>query len=321
MTSFQLAALAALAVPALLSAQLRGENIVHFRAADIEVTVKFRDDRQRLLERQLRPALTGALERYSELFGGPPRGSDGLPLHSLTVHVGTDPLGGGETDPGVLHLLVGRQPIFGFYDWRLTLLHEAFHQWSAETFRYAGPAEQWFNEGAAEFYAMQTAARLGLIDDVTAIRNAATAVGFYTSAFDHDRLSLTAAGEQKGRHYFLVYHGGWTAALVLDRAIRGRTGNTKSLDDVARWMYANFDRSARLYSTMDVARGVRESTGQDFSDFFARHVMGRLPLPVSATLNLGELARSLQAHRAGVSDGPAPDSLLIHSLGLARPNR
>lgn len=303
-------------LPGSFHAQLPGQNIVSFRAVGMDVTIRFREDRLRQMESQMKPLLTEALERYVEIFGGRPRGSDGQPLAQLTVHVQSDPLGGGDSDIGVIHLLVGRQPLFGFHDWKLTLLHEMFHLWSAQSFRYVGPAVQWFNEGSAEFYALQTAARLGLQDDVTTIRNAATMVGFYASAVAQDKTSLTEAGQQTGRHYFLNYHGGFTATLLLDRAIRERSGGAKSMDDVMRWLYANFDRESRLYSTMDVARGVREAGGHDATELFAKSVLGRLPLPVSASVNLGELAQAVQGARAGMPDLPAADRFLLASLGL-----
>ncbi len=307
-------ALALLATDA--GAQVIGESVSRFRAGPMDVTLRYSEDRVRAMESQIRPVLAGALERYTQLFGGPPRGSDGQPLTSLVVRVHSDALGGAGSEQGMLQLLVARQPLFGYYDWRLMLLHEAFHLWSGESFRYVGPAEQWFHEGAAEFYAMQTAARLGVVDDVTAVRNAATTIGFYASARDQQRLALIEAGQQRDAHYFLLNHGGATAVLLLDYTIRGRTANAKSMDDVMRWMYANFDASSRRYTSMDLARGVRTATEQDLSEFFARYVMGRLPLPVSATVNVGELARSLQARKAGVGDAGAPDSVLLRTLGI-----
>ncbi|MEX2177295.1 MAG: hypothetical protein WD801_01200 [Gemmatimonadaceae bacterium] len=312
------ALLSALVLPAALHAQRGGENLVRFRASNIEVTIRFRDTRSTDMENQIREVMSGALARYTEVFGALPRAMDGTPTVKLTLNVAFDQLGGGSAEPGVLSLLIGRQPAFGFYDWKMTLLHETFHLWNGESFRFAGPGEEWFNEGASEFYAAQTAARLGLMDDLTAIRAAATAVGFYASASGQDRLTLSQAGQQKGggANQFLVHYGGWTAALLLDRTIRGRTNDAKSLDDVMRWMHANHDRAARRYTTMDVARAVREATGEDLTEFFARHVMGGLPLPVSATINLGELALAVQARGARDVVAPTPDALTLRSLGL-----
>ena len=172
--------------------------------------------------------------------------------------------------------------------------------------------------GVAEFYALQTAARLEMTDDVSTIRNAATMVGFYSSAAGQDKMSLAEAGQQKSRNHFLTYQGGFTAALLLDRAIRERSTGAKSLDDVMRWLYASFDRSSRLYSSMDLARGIREAGGYDATELFAKSVFGRLPLSVSATVNLGELVRAIQSARTGLRDAPPVDSVLLASLGLTQ---
>jgi predicted metalloprotease with PDZ domain len=114
------------------------------------------------------------------------------------------------------------------------------------------------------------------------------------------------AGAPTERGSRSVNHAGWTAALVLDRSIRERTGNEKSLDDLMRWLFSNYSRAGRPYSTLDLVRGIREATGEDVMEFFARHVLGRLPLPIGETPGLAELA----------SGEPVADSFVLHSIGL-----
>jgi predicted metalloprotease with PDZ domain len=169
----------------------------------------------------------------------------------------------GEISPGLVRISLGEQPVFGFYDWRLVVLHEVFHLWNAGSFRYVSGAEQWFNEGITEFYTMQTAARLKLIAPLQAVDIAATSLGFYGSASDFGTISLTRAAstpDLKFRNYFLVYNGGWMAGLVLDHDIRARTNGRKSLDDPMRRMYENFDRGARLYSTDAIVAQLKAAT-------------------------------------------------------------
>jgi predicted metalloprotease with PDZ domain len=103
-----------------------------------------------------------------------------------------------------------------------------------------------------------------------------------------------------------VNHAGWTAALVLDRSIRERTGNEKSLDDLMLWLFSNYNGAERPYATLDLVRGVRDATGADVMEFFARHVLGRLPLPLAETPGLAELA----------SGGTVSDALVLHSIGV-----
>ncbi len=204
------------------------------------------------LEPEVRSLLEGAFLRYSDLFGGRPRDATGLPLDSITISLVSAPVGEGDAIPGAVRIAVGEHPVFGFYDWRLTLLHETFHLWSAHSFRYAGGAEQWFNEGITEFYTAQTAARLGLLEPLRAVGIAATALGFYASAPGLGTLALVDAADTpalKFQNYFLVYTGGWMAGLVLDHDIRTRTDGQRSLDDLMRRMYQLFDHERRLFDT------------------------------------------------------------------------
>ncbi|HEY9228389.1 MAG TPA: hypothetical protein VIP11_17155, partial [Gemmatimonadaceae bacterium] len=189
------------------------------------------------LESELRALLPGALSRYRELFGGLPLGSNGRPLDTVTVDITAAPVGEGTADAGIVRVAVGEVPAFGFYDWRLVLLHEVFHLWNGESFRYSSGAEQWFNEGITEFYTMQTAARLGVVDPLRAVDVTAIGLGFYGSAPDLGTRAIVDAAstpELKFRNYFLVYGGGWMAGLILDHDIRTRTRGRRSLDDLMR---------------------------------------------------------------------------------------
>jgi predicted metalloprotease with PDZ domain len=289
-----------------LPAQIRNEDDqLRFRASNLEVTIRFRDNRVKPLGDQIRDAVSGGLAHYTRIFGGAPRAADGTPAVRLTINVAIDRLGGGETEPGVVSLLVARDPVLGFYDWKLALLHETFHLWNTASFRHASPAEQWFAEGTAEFYAAQAAARIGLLDEPSALRAAGTVVQAYAAGAE-GAPSLMQAGRPAEGGSRAVNHAGWTAALVLDRSIRERTGNEKSLDDLMLWLFSNYNGAERPYATLDLVRGVRDATGADVMEFFARHVLGRLPLPLAETPGLAELA----------SGGTVSDALVLHSIGV-----
>lgn len=308
MTTRTALAVVALLIPSAVAAQFRDmDDELRFRASNVEVTVRFHDNRVKPLGNQIRDLLTSALAHYTAVFGGPPRGPDGAPAVRLAVNVGIDRAGGGDAQPGVISLLVSREPMLGFYDWRLALLHETFHLWNTESFRHVGASEQWFAEGTAEFYGAQVAARAGVLDERGAVRAAGTVVEAYARDAG-GQPSLMQAGAATASAGRAIHHDGWTAALVLDRAIRQRSANTRSLDDVMAWLYARHDRGSR-YGTMDLIRGFRESTGQDVTEFFARHVMGRLPMSPADSLGLGEGARA---------SGVVTDSLLLYSLGVKR---
>src|SRR5262245_37516898 len=124
--------------------QAQPSRTIRFPAGPVTAVVQFRDPTVARLESELRTLIPGTLSRYHELFGGPPRGSNGRPLDTITVDITAAPVGEGTADAGIVRVAVSENPAFGFYDWRLVLLHEVFHLWSGESFRYASGAEQWF---------------------------------------------------------------------------------------------------------------------------------------------------------------------------------
>ena len=267
-----LVALSAFLVPA-----AQAQRPVRFSAGDMQVTVQYADRATAAIDAELRQVLSGALERYQALFGAPPRGGP-----ALRVEVSSADEGEGDADPGIIRLVVGRQPAFGFYDWRLTLLHEAFHLWNAESFRYADGHEEWFNEGASEFYALQTAVRLGIVTASRATVIADTVRARYRSAVGLGRISMRDAGatpELKRQHYFLVYHGGWLAARQLDRDIRSHSHEQKSLDDLMRALFRGFDADQHRYTMTDLIAQIDALTGDDFRPFFRRYIDGTDTLP------------------------------------------
>src|SRR3712207_8597770 len=78
--------------------------------------------------------------------------------------------------------------------------------------------------------------------------------------------------------FFSYYTKGSGLAMVLDLMIRGRTGNTRSLDDALRELKrttwdqpkTTYYLQGRGYSEADVERAVSAAAGVDMRDFFAR---------------------------------------------------
>jgi hypothetical protein len=303
--------------------QAQDRRTTRFAAGPLTAVVVFEDTGVARLDPQLRTLLPAAVNRYHGLFGGPPRESNGNRLDTITIALASASVSEGESSAGRVRVAVGKRPVFGFYDWRLVLLHELFHLWNAESFGYTSGAEQWFNEGITEFYTMQTAGRLGLVEPLQLVDHSATALGFYTSAPNVGTISLTDAAstpDRKFRNYFLVYYGGWMAGLVLDHDIRARTNGRRSLDDVMRRMYENFDRRTRLYATSDIVAQLRAATEIDYKAFFERYIRGPTPLPVARHLSLGDLAFVLTAPAANPR-GREIDRHLLASLGLGQTMR
>ena len=295
-----------------------------FEQRGITVTVQYANADAARQHNEVRRVIGAGLDTFVELFGGLPRDSVGRVHGRIRVELSAARRGEGESDPGLVRVAMGREPMFGFYTWQMTLLHELFHLWSAESFRYNTDEEQWFNEGAAEFYTLQTAARLGFIKNDQVPATFAIPVTFYSTSLDAGRMSLRKAGSNpalKRDHYFLVYHGGLTAVMMLDYEIRRGSRGQRSMNDVMRWLYRSFDAMARRYTVKDIERGAKEMTGVDVSSFLDRYVSGSDIIPVGKYFSLGETSLNLARNPIVPADQRRRvDPVLEATLGLVVKN-
>ncbi|MDZ7869320.1 MAG: hypothetical protein U5L02_09025 [Rheinheimera sp.] len=262
-------------------------------------------------EAEIQQLVNKAYQHYQPLFQGYPRDLQGVPYQHLQLSVRSGDKPGGEADPGQVSLTISDQVLFGYASWQTLLLHEVFHLWNAESFRYASQQEQWFNEGITDYYAYRTACRIGLISPQQALSIAALPLGYYSSA--KQQLSMRAAADvSKKQHYFLIYNGGWVVAMVLDFDIRKRSQGKHSLDDLMRWLYQHKPRHQQLYQLDDLVFGLKQSTGLDYQSFFNRYVHGTAKVPVADYFDLGRAAWQLE-----FNEKPSADSeLLYQTLGL-----
>ena len=83
----------------------------------------------------------------------------------------------------------------------------------------------------------------------------------------------------------MIYSGGLIAALALDVEIRKATKNQKGLADLLRLMYRDFALKDKKYSVEDIKRIAKQTSNQDFSDFFANYVEGVQIIPFEKYVN------------------------------------
>ncbi|WP_372628119.1 hypothetical protein [Arsukibacterium sp.] len=261
------------------------------RLDNITLHYEFADAQSVAMQPEFTKTINAGFQYYRQLFAGYPRDLEGTFYTDITVHVRHGKYLSGEADPQLLMLTWSDSKMFGIHNWQTLLLHEIFHLWSAESFRYHDGREHWFNEGFAEFYTFKAATELGLISARDALAIAAVPVGFYHSAAGLGRLSMREAGNNnklKFDNYFLVYHGGWVAAMVLDHDIRSRTANQYSLDDAMRMLYQHYPRDKKLYRSEDIVIVLKATSGLDYRLFFKRYIDGTQPLPVAGYFDLGK---------------------------------
>ena len=258
----------------------------------VQISYEFVDKASSEKEQEFTKLISEAFQVYTELFKGLPRDLEGKEYNEFVVRVGQGKFIGGEADPKIIILTWSNNKLFGYATWKTLLLHELFHLWSAESFRYADAREHWFNEGFAEFYAYQTAAKLGIVSQEEVMSIAAHPIANYITAKNLGTLSMREAAKNnksKFDNYFLVYNGGWVVAMVLDHEIRKSTESEKSLDNLMQWIYANFKRHEKLYSFEDILFGMKINYGIEANKFIAMYVQKENRIPISNYLNIGRV--------------------------------
>lgn len=257
----------------------------------LEIHYAFLDNESLEMESEITQILVNGFQVYKNLFGGNPRDSLNVTYTQFSVKIKKSQFIGGEADPKIIILNWSEDKTFAFLNWKVALLHELFHLWNAESFRYKDGREHWFNEGFTEFYAWQTAVRLGIMSPEEILSTSVYPIGYYNSSSGLGNISMREAGKNdktKMENYFLVYHGGWVTAMVLDIDIRSKTNNEKSLNDVMKWLYENFLRAKNLYDANDLIEGIKITTGQDYTAFFKKYINGLQTIPVSKHFDLGK---------------------------------
>jgi predicted metalloprotease with PDZ domain len=267
---------------------------------NITINYHFKDLKSLEKEAEINQLITQAFNSYTKMFHGLPRDASGSTYAEISLHIKQGKYLGGEADPKFIEITWNDEKLFGFSTWQTVLLHELFHLWSAESFRYQSGKEHWFNEGFTEYYTYKTAIQLGLISTDEALAIAAKVIGFYSSSKGLGSISMRDAGasnKTKFDNYFLVYHGGWVVALVIDNDIRQRTNGKKSLDDFMRWMYKNYHREQVLYNLEDLNKGLKEITNYDYIDFFNTYVNGKATIPISDYFPLSDAFWALEFNK------------------------
>src|SRR2546423_11734320 len=105
------------------------------------------------------------------------------------------------------------------------------------------------------------------------------------------------------------YDKGEFLGLLLDLEIRRRSNDTKSLDDVMRYLYHEFYEKNRNYTPADFQKACELMAGGSFEDFFARYVRGRDELPFNQVLAGIGLSLEQAGQEVGGLDRFAPGPL------------
>ncbi|HEX6293454.1 MAG TPA: PDZ domain-containing protein [Herpetosiphonaceae bacterium] len=266
------------------------------------------------------------VETARDLFGG-------LPYEHYTFFLllAGKGAGGGLEHRNSTSLLLPRF-VFGAaksYERYLTVTcHEFFHVWNVKRIRAAGlgPFDYtqetyttllWAMEGITEYYTDLLLVRAGLLtpqrylerlaDDIVTLQHTPgrNLHSLECSSFDawikHYRPDENTVNTAAS--YYLK---GAIVGALLDLELRRRTANERSLDDVLRYLFRAYPLDGPGIPERDgYLDAIREATGQDLSDFFARYIGGTDELPYAQIFEAAGLRPSWD-WKEKAADGRSP---------------
>ena len=189
--------------------------------------------------------------------------------------------------------------------------HEFFHLWNVKRLRpdALGPFDYtkenytkvlWVAEGITDYYADVALRRANLITEQEFL--SATAKSFQNLQNTPGRFEQTVEessydswikfyrqDENSVNSQVSYYDKGAILALLLDLEIRKRSNGTKSLDDVMRYLLAEYFKKDRNYGPEDFQKTCELMAGSSLEEFFAKYVRSRDALDYNAALNVAGL--------------------------------
>ncbi len=184
--------------------------------------------------------------------------------------------------------------------------HEFFHVWNVKRIRpdALGPFDYteenytkllWVAEGITDYYGILLLRRSGLISAEEYLGSLSSMIDDVQSKPGRFKMSVEEASfdawikqykpdENSVNSQISYYDKGHLIGLLLDLEIRKLSGGAKSLDDVMRYLYAEFYKKNRNYTPEDFQRAAELVAGASLDNFFTRYVRGREELDYNASL-------------------------------------
>lgn len=209
-----------------------------------------------------------------------------------------------------------------YQKWLGLVSHEFFHAWNVRRLRpkaltkydYQSEVyfdELWVAEGITSYYDELGLVRAGLTKPKEYLSILSKQIEILQTSPGRQKQSLVESSHDAWIKYYRpdenstnttinYYNKGAIAGMLLDIAIRRRTVNQKSLDDVMRLMYQRYAEKDG-FTNLEFAAVASEVAGSDLSDWFQRAIFSTEELDYDEALEwLG-----LQFKTNGTKDGPA----------------
>src|SRR5689334_24211288 len=203
--------------------------------------------------------------------------------------------------------------------------HEFFHLWNVKRIRpdALGPFDYtrenytkvlWVAEGITDYYSDLVLRRAGLISESEYLNATARAIRALQNTPGRKEQSVEESSFDAWIKYYRpdensvnsqisYYDKGALLGMLLDLEIRKRSGGAKSLDDVMRYLYAEFFKKNRNYGPADFQKACELMAGGSLEEFFNKYVRGTQELDYNAALEAAGLRLDTAAGKGGVYFG------------------
>jgi predicted metalloprotease with PDZ domain len=230
----------------------------------------------------------GVLQYYTDLMGGIPRlRSQGTTIKSVVIINPSAETDGEAIGNNISILIEPNGDPMSQTIARFIFAHEFFHLWNGKSFAPNAGDTEWFKEGFSNYYTLKALHHIGYLNDESYLDLLGS---FFYQRYDSDdgvgKYSMTN-GELKHEHWGLIYSGGMFVAIAQDLQIRSATRNQKSLDDLMRFMFDQFNSSG--YDIGDIEQRLSHLNSLTQEDFFARYIYGTERIPLSQYLALASI--------------------------------
>ncbi len=181
--------------------------------------------------------------------------------------------------------------------------HELFHAWNVKRImpsvfltpdysREAYTRLLWFFEGVTSYYGELSLKRAEIIDERTYLAGIEKnivelqfAPGRLITSVEDASFNDWLQPDDKENSRISFYNKGEVLGLLLDLEIRRRTDNTKSLDDIMRYLYQTYALQNQGVPENGILTAIEAVSGNNFQKFFAQFVSGCEELPYDQSLS------------------------------------
>ena len=168
----------------------------------------------------------------------------------------------------------------------------------------------WVAEGGTEYYSNLLLRRAGLITENDFLGGRSAGIqqlqerpgrfeqSLEDSSFDA-WIKYYRPDENAINNQISYYDKGEIVNMMLDIEIRSASAGAKSLDDVMRYLYAEFYKKGRNYTPADFQKTAETMAGKSLDDFFAKYVRGTEEIDYNSIVNGVGLKMTIRQNNTG----------------------